>query len=58
MTRALIETLARKALRDMKDSPERSMRNFVDLGVHFTEGRFKEDFLMALQEIQSVKMVK
>ena len=51
MTRALIETLARKALRDMKDSPERSMRNFVDLGVQFTEGRFKEEFLNTVQEL-------
>ena len=51
MTRALIETRARQALRDMKDSPERSMRNFVDLGVHFTEGRFKEDLLVTLQEL-------
>ena len=51
MTRALIEALVRKTLRDMKDSPERSMRNFIDLGVHFTDGRFKDEFLKSVQEL-------
>ena len=49
MNRTLIETLARKTLKDMKDSPERSMRNFIDLGILFTGGRFKDEFLESVQ---------
>ena len=51
MNRTLIETLARKTLKDMKDSPERSMRNFIDLGILFTGGRFKDEFLESVQEL-------
>lgn len=51
MNRTLIETLVRKTLKDMKDSPERSMRNLIDLGILFTDGRFKEEFLNRVQEL-------
>lgn len=51
MNRTVIETLARKALKDMKDSPERSMRNFIDLAVLFSDGRFKDEFLCSIQEL-------
>lgn len=51
MNRTLIESLAKKTLEDMKDSPERSMRNFIDLGVLFTGGRFKDELLDTVQEM-------
>ena len=51
MNRTLIEALIRKTLKDMKDSPERSMRNLIDLGILFTDGRFKEEFLKRVQEL-------
>jgi len=49
MNRTLIEALIRKTLKDMKDSPERSMRNFIDLGILFMGGRFKEELLESVQ---------
>lgn len=51
MTKSLIEALARKTLRDMKDAPERSMRNFIDLGVLFMDGSFRDEFLKTVQEL-------
>ena len=48
-SRIIIETLVRKALRDIKDSPERSMRNLVDMALHFSQGRFQQRFFTAAQ---------
>ncbi len=47
----LIETLVRKTLREIKDSPERSTRNLVDMALHFSEGRFQKHFLETAQEM-------
>ena len=41
ISRILIETVIRKALRDVKDSPERSTRNLVDMALHFSSGPFQ-----------------
>lgn len=49
--RILSEAMVRKALRDMKDSPARSARNLVDLGLLFARGSFQRYFLKSLQEI-------
>lgn len=48
-SRILIETIVRKALRDIKDSPERSTRNLVDMALHFSEGRFQRNFFEVAQ---------
>lgn len=44
-SRIIIETIVKKALRDIKDSPERSIRNLVDMALHFSDGRFQRNFL-------------
>lgn len=49
--RILTEAMVRKALQDMKDSPARSARNLVDLGLLFARGGFQRMFLRRLQEI-------
>ena len=49
MNRTLIETFLNKALRDMHDAPERSIRNFIELGTHFADGRFQKEFFEAAQ---------
>lgn len=49
MSRTVVETMVRMALKDMKRSPERSMRNLVDLGVNFADGRFQPQLLKTLQ---------
>lgn len=49
MTRILIETTIKNTIRQMKDDPERSMRNIVDMALNFTNGRFQQHLLSAAQ---------
>ncbi|MCC8162196.1 MAG: hypothetical protein LIO86_03255 [Lachnospiraceae bacterium] len=44
MSRILIETIVRRTLKDLKDSPERSVRNLVDMALNSSEGRFQRSF--------------
>lgn len=48
-SRIIIETVVKKTLRDIKDSPERSIRNLVDMALHFSKGRFQHSFFSAAQ---------
>ncbi len=43
-SRVLIETVVRKALVDIKETPERCTRNLVDMALHFCEGRYQRNF--------------
>ena len=47
----LIETVVRKMLRDAKDSPERSLRNVVDLALHFSVSPAQERFFDTARQI-------
>ncbi len=49
MSRILIETVVRKTLNDMKEDPERSIRNLVDMALHFSKGRFQTNFFQVAQ---------
>lgn len=49
MSRILIETVVRKTVKNMKEDPERSIRNLVDMALHFSEGRFQKNFFQAAQ---------
>jgi hypothetical protein len=49
MARILTQTLAKKALTDIKKSPERGIRNLIDMGVQFSSGRFQKNFFSAVQ---------
>ncbi len=49
INRTLVETMVRMALADMKRSPERSLRNLVDLGVNFAHGPFQQQLLQTVQ---------
>lgn len=49
MTGILIETTIKNILRQIKDDPERSIRNAIDMALNFTNGRFQEHFLTAAQ---------
>ena len=51
MNRMLIETIVRRTLKNIKDSPEREARNLVDLGLEFSNGRFQKRFLQATQKM-------
>ncbi|MCC8046351.1 MAG: hypothetical protein LIP12_12780 [Clostridiales bacterium] len=49
MSRIIVETMVKKALKDLQDSPERSTRNLVDMALHFSEGRFQRSFFSTAQ---------
>lgn len=51
MNRTLVEAALGRALRGMEESPERSIRNLIDLGLHFSNGRFQQHFLGTAQEM-------
>lgn len=50
MSRMMVEIVVRKALKSIKDDPERSIRNLVDMAFHFSsEHRFPNDFFSDAQ---------
>ncbi len=49
ISRILIETVVRRTLKDMKENPERSIRNLVDTALHFPEGNFQKNFFQTPQ---------
>lgn len=49
--RILIETFVRKTLNTIQDSPERSIRNLVELAHHFSKGRFQQRFFGSAQQM-------
>lgn len=51
VNQVLIETIIRRTLKNIKDSPERETRNLVDLGLEFSEGRFQKRFLQITQRM-------
>lgn len=50
-SRILIETIVKKTLQDIKDSPERSTRNLVDMALQFSKGRFQTSFFRTAQRM-------
>lgn len=50
-SKIIIETMVRKGIRDIKKSPNRAMRNLVDMGLHFSKGRFQKYFFEVAQNI-------
>lgn len=51
ITHVLVETTLRKTLKEIKDSPKRSFRNLIDMGLDFTKGRFQKPFLENVQKM-------
>lgn len=49
MSRVVIETIARKAIKDIKASPKRSTRNVIDMALQFVNGRFQQEFFREAQ---------
>lgn len=49
LTRTLIETTIRNSIKQIKNDPERSMRNLIDMALSFSNGRFQKHFLEAAQ---------
>ncbi len=51
MSRIVIGTVVRGALKNIKDSPERGIRNLIDMALEFSQGRFQQVFFTAAQEM-------
>ncbi|MGI6334628.1 MAG: hypothetical protein ACOX1A_08610 [Saccharofermentanales bacterium] len=49
MSRILVETTVKKALQNIKQSPERGIRNLIDMALQFSDGRFQKDFFTLAQ---------
>ena len=47
----LTEAMARKAIKEIMDSPERSSRNLVDMALNFAEGQYLREFLFKVQSV-------
>lgn len=46
MSRILIETIIKRTLRNIKDNPERGIRNLIDMALQFWKGGFRKIFLL------------
>lgn len=51
MNRVLVETAICKTLKNVQVAPERTIRNLVDLGLEFSNGRFQKQLLRTAQEM-------
>lgn len=49
ISRILIEVTVRKSLREIQKSPERGIRNLIDMGLNFSDGRFQRQFFEIAQ---------
>lgn len=49
MSRILVETFVKIGIKKIKDSPERGIRNLVDMALQFSEGRFQKNFFTVAQ---------
>ncbi len=49
MIYTLTETVIRKTLNEIQDSPQRSIRNLIDMALHFTKGGFQKHFFATAQ---------
>ena len=53
LNRLLIENTVRKTINQIKNDPERGIRNVVDLALTFSNGRFQKHFLSLAQKMLS-----
>lgn len=49
MSKILIETVVKTTLNNLKDDPERSIRNLVDMALRFSDNQFQQDFFQVAQ---------
>ena len=44
MNEVMVRTIVKKAIRNLKTDPERTIRNLVDMAVQFADSRFQQEF--------------
>ncbi len=52
-SRLLIETVVKTTLKNLKEDPERCIRNLVDMALYFSENQFQQDFFQEIQNALS-----
>lgn len=53
LNRLLVESTIRKTFKEIKKSPERAIRNLIDLGIEFSDGYLQKSFLQSVQNMLS-----
>lgn len=51
LTYIMVYAIVKKAIREMKSDPERSVRNLVDMAQQFSESRFQQNLYSAAQKL-------
>lgn len=51
MSRMLIETIVKRSIKNIKNNPERGIRNLIDMALQFSEGRFQQNFFSTAQSM-------
>ena len=51
LNRIMVTTIVKKAIRDLKTDPDRTVRNLVDMALHFADTRFQEQFYSSAQTL-------
>ena len=49
ISKILVGSVVKKTLQDMKEDPNRGIRNLVDMALQFSDGRFQGDFFTTVQ---------
>ena len=49
MSRFLVGSIVKRTLKEMKENPDRGIRNLVDMALQFSDGRFQKDFFAMAQ---------
>lgn len=50
-SKILLRTTVRKAIRDIRETPQRSTRNLIDMALQFSNGRFQQEFFQMAQKM-------
>lgn len=53
VNRIMVNTIVKKAIRDIKSDPERTIRNLVDMALQFADSRFQQEFYSIAQKLLS-----
>lgn len=53
MNEVMVRTIVKKAIRDLKTDPERTIRNLVDMALQFADSRFQQEFYASAQRLLS-----
>ncbi|MBR2420720.1 MAG: hypothetical protein IKB09_00030, partial [Oscillospiraceae bacterium] len=53
MNEIMVRTIVKKAIRNLKTDPERTIRNLVDMAAQFADSRFQQEFYSCAQRILS-----